>query len=164
MHEKKKRDPLIPVIIITVLLGILAAGCFYANMRVRAMKAEQLQALQDEVDVKNQRAEDAYQAALAEFEAQTSSGANLAWPQQKMTGWDVVDLTNYPLENTATMTLSRQDTMYNGMLLVNEWHSRPNDFLEDIPRRYIPALSNTVYLPVNMLRSTLVDIYFILIK
>ena len=36
-----------------------------------------------------------------------------------------------PLENVSTRSISRQEAMYNGMLLVNEWHTRPEDFLED---------------------------------
>ena len=43
----------------------------------------------------------------------------------------MVDLTNYPLENPGQITVNRADVMNNGMLLVNEWHSRPEDFSEE---------------------------------
>ena len=40
----------------------------------------------------------------------------------------MIDLTNYPLEAPGSVTVSRKDIMNNGLLLVNEWHSRPEDF------------------------------------
>ena len=42
----------------------------------------------------------------------------------------MVDLTNYPLEVPGSVTVNRADLMAQGnpLLLVNEWHSRPDDF------------------------------------
>ncbi|MBQ9325936.1 MAG: M15 family metallopeptidase [Clostridia bacterium] len=167
MKESKKRDPLKGVIAFTILFAILAAGAFYGETRIKAMKDEQLTAMQSEVEARNQQAQSQYQAALSEFEQQTTSGANLAWPQQSMTGWDVVDLTSYPLENVTTTTLSRQEAMYEGMLLVNEWHSRPDDFLEDnlvsvskATERKVSVKDNTVRLfpqAVEALQSAIED-------
>ena len=167
MKESKKRDPLKGVIAFTILFAILAAGAFYGETRIKAMKDEQLTAMQSEVEARNQQAQSQYQAALSEFEQQRTSGANLAWPQQSMTGWDVVDLTSYPLENVTTTTLSRQEAMYEGMLLVNEWHSRPDDFLEDnlvsvskATERKVSVKDNTVRLfpqAVEALQSAIED-------
>ena len=167
MKEQKKRDPLKHVIVWTVVFGLLAGGSIYGRSVVQNMKADQLKTMTDEVTARNEEAEAAYQDALAEFHAQTSTGANLAWPEQKMTGWDVVDLTTYPLENVATESISRQDAMYNGMLLVNEWHSRPNDFVEEnvvsvsrATERQVSVKDNTVRLlpvAVDALQRALAD-------
>ena len=70
-----------------------------------------------------------YNAAILELQNQREvQPSNPAWPEHKSEGWDVIDLTNYPLENQTAVTASRADLMANGMLLLNEWHSRPEDF------------------------------------
>jgi len=62
--------------------------------------------------------------------ASVTGVTNTSWPTPSGEGWEIVDLTNYPLQSAYNVTMTRQETMYNGMLLVNEWHSRPDDFSE----------------------------------
>ena len=131
MAKKKKKDPFKIVLIITVILGILGAGCIVGSNWIRQQRAERLQVLTDQVITENAESQAAYEQALEEFESEQEDGTNQAWPSPKGEGWEVVDLTNYPLESVSTRTINRQDALYNGMLLVNEWHSRPSDFLED---------------------------------
>ncbi len=149
MKEKKRRDPLKWVIALTVILGILAAGAIYGNTYLDRQKNQELQVLMDDVNARNQQIEAQYQAALAEFEQETADGVNQAWPAQKTEGWDVVDLTNYELESRSLETVNRQDALYNGMLLVNEWHSRPDDFLEDQLESVSKATNRTVSVKDN---------------
>ena len=82
------------------------------------------------MEAHNEAEREKYASALADFERETASGANLAWPTQKSEGWDLLDLTNYPLESPSTVTMSRSQIMNNGLLLINQWHSRPEDFDE----------------------------------
>ena len=132
MSKKKKKSKAVPVVIVlTILLAALCVGCFYAGNILEREKADRLAAAQAEVEARNAQADLAYAAAIADFQAQNAGGANLAWPAQKTEGWDLLDLTNYPLENQITEHHTRADLMNNGMLLVNEWHSRPDDFSED---------------------------------
>jgi D-alanyl-D-alanine carboxypeptidase len=51
-------------------------------------------------------------------------------PEPATEGVDILDLTDFPLENATQETKTRAELMNNGMLLVNEWHSRPEDFDE----------------------------------
>ena len=131
MKKQNRRDPIKVMLILTVCLAVLAAGCMLLGNAISAYRANALFQLQAEVEAINEQRDQEYARALAEFEAESQSGANLAWPPQKTQGWDVVDLTNYPLENPGQVTLNRADVMNNGMLLVNEWHSRPEDFSEE---------------------------------
>ena len=131
MANKRKKDPFKIVLIITVILGILGAGCIVGSNWIRQQREERLQVLTDQVITENAESQAAYEQALEEFESEQEDGTNQAWPSPKGEGWEVVDLTNYPLESVSTRTINRQDALYNGMLLVNEWHSRPSDFLED---------------------------------
>ena len=129
--SKPKKSRAVPVVIVlTLLFAALTFACFYARDWVANQKAEALRAAQAEAEEHNEAEAEKYAAAMAEFEAQTSSGANLAWPAQKTEGWDLLDLTNYPLESPSVVTMTRSQIMNNGLLLVNQWHSRPEDFDE----------------------------------
>ena len=131
MSKEKKRDPIKVMLRVTIVLAVVAVAALLLGNAIIGYRANLLKARQEEAEqINNQKAEE-YAVALAEFEAASQSGANLAWPEQKQEGWDVVDLTSYPLENAYTATVSRADVMNGGMLLVNQWHSRPEDFSED---------------------------------
>lgn len=129
--KQKRRDPIKVMLVLTVCLAVLAAGSMVLGNMIAEYRQQILAQKQEEVQEINAQRDQEYAKALAEFEAQSQSGANLAWPPQKTEGWDVVDLTNYPLESPGVVTMNRADVMNNGMLLVNEWHSRPEDFSEE---------------------------------
>ena len=131
MKKQKRRDPIKVMLVWTVCLAVLAAGCFFLGNYITTYRDGLLEAKQKEVEAINAQRDQEYAKALAEFEAATQSGANLAWPTPAGEGWEVIDLTSYPLENPSIVTLNRADIMNNGMLLVNEWHSRPDDFIEE---------------------------------
>ena len=129
MSSKRKKSKAVPVVIVlTVLLAALCVACFYAGEIIAARKTDALSAAQEAAESVNEARRQEYAAALAEYEQETSSGANLAWPTQKSEGFDLIDLTNFPLESPTTVTATRAQVMNNGLLLVNPWHSRPDDF------------------------------------
>ncbi len=127
----KKKDPFKLVLVLTLVVGILGACALYGSFAIERQRSERLQAMTDQVIAENSQAQQEYEQALAAFEAEQVNGTNQAWPQPAGSGWEIVDLTSYPLESVTTRTINRQDALYNGMLLVNEWHSRPEDFRED---------------------------------
>ena len=134
MSRKRKKSKAVPVVlIIAVLMAALAVGCFLIKPLVtdplRKTSAENLAKQQNEVVQQNQQIMAEYNAAILELENEHAvQPSNPSWPEHKSEGWDVIDLTNYPLENQTASTASRADLMSNGMLLLNEWHSRPDDF------------------------------------
>lgn len=130
MSKDKKRDPIKVMLRVTIVLAVVAVAALLLGNAIIGYRANLLKERQEEAEQINQQKAEEYAVALAEFEAASQSGANLAWPAQKTEGWDVVDLTNYPLENAYTTTVTRADIMNGGMLLVNQWHSRPEDFSE----------------------------------
>ena len=131
MKNQKRRDPIKVMLVWTVCLAVLAAGALFLGNAITDYRAKTLESRQQAVRETNEKRDQEYAKALAEYEQSTKSGANLAWPAQKTEGWDVIDLTSYPLENATIITVNRSDVMNNGMLLVNEWHSRPDDFSEE---------------------------------
>lgn len=135
MSRQRKKSKAVPVVlIITVLVAALAAGCFLLKPLVtdpiRKASAADFAKKQDAVAKENQQIMAEYQAAILELqnERTAQANANPAWPEHKSEGWDIIDLSNYPLENQTASTMSRADLMSGGMLLLNEWHSRPGDF------------------------------------
>lgn len=131
MKKQKRQDPIKVMLICTVVLAVLAVAASLAGSAIANYRAGLLENMRQEVEAINTQRDQEYAKALAEFEAATQTGANLAWPAPKAEGWDVVDLTTYPLESPTTVSLYRANVMNNGLLLVNQWHSRPDDFVED---------------------------------
>ena len=136
MSRKRKKSKAVPVVlIITLLVAALAAGCFLVKPLltdpIRKAATDDFAKQQEQVALENQQIMAEYSAAIQELKNQKATKPeNPAWPSHKAEGWDVVDLTNYPLENQTATVATRADLMNNGMLLVNAWHSRPEDFDE----------------------------------
>ena len=134
MSRQRKKSKAVPlVLVITILVAALAVGCFLVKPMItdplRKSSADNLVKQQNEAVAQNQEIMAEYNAAILELQNQREvQPSNPAWPEHKSEGWDVIDLTNYPLENQTAVTASRADLMANGMLLLNEWHSRPEDF------------------------------------
>ena len=129
-HSKKRKDPMIGLIIVAVLMALLVAGCIIGGSMISEYRAARLTEKQQAVAERNAVKEAEYNQAVAEYMSKISQSnqVNEAWPTPAAEGWDIIDLTNYPLEAPGTVTVSRADIMNNGLLLVNEWHSRPDDF------------------------------------
>lgn len=131
-RKKKPGNPLKVLIPLALLLAVLTAAAFIIPEKIDSIKQAQLEALVTEAEDYNRTQDEQYAIQLAEFEAENSDTvANQAWPEPETnTGWYVMDLTNYPVAGNGTRTISRGDAMNAGMLLVNQWHSRPVDFDE----------------------------------
>ena len=130
-NTKKGLDPMIILVVLVVLFAALAVGAKYVSGLLTNYRAAVLR--QEQAVVREHNAE-----LIAEYEVErdayiaqiTSNEGNKAWPEAAAEGWDVIDLTTYPLEAPGKVTVSRSDVMFGGLLLVNEWHSRPADFDE----------------------------------
>ena len=133
---KKRKDPMVKLIVVVVLMALLVAACFIGGYLVDQMAQAdyaKFQQEQAEVRARNEEKQAQYEQEVREYTAKLnqSTQANEAWPAAKAEGWDIIDLTNYPLEYPGTITVNRAEIMNNGLLLVNEWHSRPEDFNEE---------------------------------
>ena len=158
--RNQKKSKAVPIVTVLAILVIAAAAvCFLFDPLVakpqREAIARENEAARAAVVERNQEAEARYAAAIAELESQASVPTNPSWPDHKAEGWDILELDSIPLENQTATSMSRADLMNNGMLLVNEWHSRPEDFDETavvgVAKRYtgddkIQAKDNNVTL------------------
>ena len=137
----KKSNAVTVVLIITLVVSVLAVGCFlikaYNDRIRRSWEKEQEQAVADREELIAEY-EQMNKDAVAAWEAEKEKLLNPpeeayvapTWPEAKAEGWDILDLKDYPLENVTMEQKTRADLMNNGMLLINEWHSRPDDFDE----------------------------------
>ena len=135
MARTKKKSKAVPIVAVLTLLIIAAAVvCFLINPLVIQPQRDAIRKANEtaraEVEARNKEAETKYASAIAELESQASVPTNPSWPEHKNEGWDILDLTGIPLENQSAVTMTRAELMNKGMLLVNEWHSRPDDFDE----------------------------------
>ena len=127
---KKRKDPMLGLIVLAVLMAVLVAVCVIGGSMIANYRANLLAKQQQEVSDRNAEKLAAYEEEVAEYmrKITQTNEVNADWPAPAPTGWDIIDLTNYPLEAPGTVTVNRADIMHNGLLLVNEWHSRPDDF------------------------------------
>ncbi len=126
-HGKDAYRTLVRVLIVLfVLTAICAAGYFLLDQSAKTQQKENEAAAQTE----NARLEEQYRQAKAEEEAKAEQGESIQWPTPKAQGWDVVDLSEFPLTNPRQLTVTRHDLLLGGMMLLNHWHSLPDDFPE----------------------------------
>ncbi len=128
MAKKRSSDAYGKLVRILIVLFVLAlicgAGYMLLDQSIKAQEAENIAQAQQE----NAALEESYRQAKAEEAAQAAQQVEeIQWPTPKAEGWDVVDLSNYPLTNTRTYSATRQELITSGMLLVNRWHAVPDD-------------------------------------
>ena len=115
------------------MLAAVAVLCLFGSNLLYAMRVRNVNEQRAEVEKRNTERYEAYRQEVQELQDRLTANNNISadWPQpDTQEGISIVDLTNYPLDNPGTVTVSRQDVMLGGLLLVNEWHSRPSDFDE----------------------------------
>ena len=129
--KKSKAYPIVAVL--TILIIALAVVCFLVNPLVIQPQRDALERANQEarakVEEENRQAEIAYQKALSDYENAKNEPSHPDWPEATVQeGFELIDLTDYPLDYQTGKQMHRSELMTGGMLLVNEWHERPADF------------------------------------
>jgi LAS superfamily LD-carboxypeptidase LdcB len=127
-RSKKQKDPIRTLIRGMIFLAVAAAVCAAVFYGLNAFEKHTLDQKKKDTQAINQKREQDYSVALAEYQSATQKGQNLNWPSAKPEGWDVIDLSNFPLENTQSVPYDRASLLVGGMMLVNPWHALPADF------------------------------------
>ncbi len=142
--HKIKRDPykvLQRVAVILVLVLAVGAGLFY--LCSVAVTRDYVN-IRDRITAENAEGEVAFNAHMNELRAQNAASAEngLTSPvdtddlpswEAELNGstWRVQDEGSAGLENTSTISMDRSQLINGGLLLVNAWHSLPDDFSEE---------------------------------
>lgn len=163
----KKKDPFRTLVKVAVTLAILVAVCAVLVTGIGALRNQTLARRVADVEAGNKQKVDAYNAALAEYQSATQEGESVSWPLPATEGWDVIDLSTFPLENTNPVAVERTELLKGGLLLVNQWHSVPDDLSADdlvsvagSSNRRIPVYNNSVKLfepAVDAIDTMLID-------
>lgn len=146
----KKKSPnaygvLIRVMIVLFVLVLLCvAGYVLMDQSIKAQEEENIARAQAQNDLLQAE----YEQAKQDEEVQAQIEAELAaqWPAPSQTGWDIVDLTGYAVQNPVSVTVTRDELLLGGMMLLNHWHSQPADFPES---QIVPVYSTTKNIPVK---------------
>ena len=133
MSRVKKSKAVPIVLVITILLAALAVVCFLINPLVIQPRKDAIAKANEEakaaVTEHNKQIDIEYQKLVSEAEARYNAPVNHSWPENNhKLEWEVMDLSQFPLDDQSAEHSNRQALMYNGMLLVNAWHSRPVDY------------------------------------
>ena len=167
MSRAKKSKAVPIVLVITILLAVLAFVCFLINPLVIQPKKDAIDKAYEDakaaVEEHNKQIDIEYQLQLSEAQAAYNNPENPSWPENdRKLEWEVLDLSQYPLQDQRAVHSNRQEIMYNGMLLVNAWHSRPLDYSDagivGVSKAYkgeekIQAKDNNVTLHKNALAA-----------
>lgn len=129
--SKKPKNPMKTLVKIIIALAVALALCAVIVTGITTLRSQLLQQKIADTELANKQKEQAYLIAKAEYENATKTGENLAWPTPKAEGWDVLDLSTFPLENTRMETVDRQSLLKGGLMLLNTWHALPADFTEE---------------------------------
>ena len=90
---------------------------------------QQIEAQDEQNQLNYAAAKQKYDNEIAE-----ANGGNKVWPKPASgEGWEIVDLSEFAVDQESTRTVDRQDLIYNGLLLVNQYHSRPSWYDDEKP-------------------------------
>ena len=115
---KKRVSSLTFLIATTAVLAAVAVLCLFGSNLLYAMRNVNEQ--RAEVEKRNTERYEAYRQEVQELQDRLTANNNISadWPTpDTQEGISIVDLTNYPLDNPGTVTVSRQDVMLGGLLL-----------------------------------------------
>ena len=129
MSNTKKADPyrklLKWTIILLVLLALLATAYVLMDKYQQGERDRQAQRIEEE----NKVLIEDYNKRLADFQAsQQTTGETKTWPTPRETGWDVLDVSDFPVKAEQDVAVTREELLVGGLLLVNRWHAMPPDF------------------------------------
>ena len=128
MSNTKKADPyrrlLKWTIALLVLLALFATAYYLMDAYQKGQRDLEVQRISSE----NEALVEEYNARLAEQTTSLDTGETKTRPQPKESGWDVLDLSDFPVENPREVPVTRAELLQGGLLLVNRWHEMPGDF------------------------------------
>ena len=118
------------LVVIMIVLLVLAALCWVGKDLVNKAKEEQLAQNTAAVAEENAKRQQAYETAKKEADQQNKQNEPVPAqrPKPKGEGWEVLDLSDFPVSNSRQVTVSREDLLLGGMVLVNHWHALPSDY------------------------------------
>lgn len=128
MSNNRKADSYRQLLKWTIVLFVLTAIFLTAYILVDKYQKGEHERAALEVQKLNQQKIEEYNKQREALQASLETGEVKTWPEAKESGWDVIDISDFPVQSASEETVTRQDLLKGGLLLVNRWHSMPSDF------------------------------------
>ena len=128
MSNTSKADPFRKLlkwtIILLILFALLATGYVLLDKYQQGERERQAQRIAEE----NKQIIEENNRARQEQLAMQEQGEVKTWPEAKQEGWDVLDVSDFPITSARDEAVTRAQLLKGGLLLVNRWHAMPGDF------------------------------------
>lgn len=125
---KKKTSSLKKLLIFALALAIVIGICLAGVYGVDKLRDSLLKQKIADVEKANQQKIEQYNAAVAELEREIAVSGVSVWPSPVGKGLEIVDVSDYQLENTHQVDVTRATLLSSGLILANQWHALPDDF------------------------------------
>lgn len=128
MSQVRKADPYRKLIRVLIVLLVLFALVLTAYLLTDSYQKSQWEKQQLAVVEHNNALIAEYnEKVLAQRDEQGQVEVQ-PWPEAKAEGIDILDLKGIPVNGDDLQTITRQDALTGGLLVVNHWHPLPADF------------------------------------
>ncbi|MGI6214295.1 MAG: M15 family metallopeptidase [Christensenellales bacterium] len=128
MAKEKTKDPyrkLTKIMIVLLVLAVLlAVAWFLLDQYSKGQHAD----AQAKIDAENEQLIEDYEQKVAERKKLALQKPETEMPSPKAQGWDILDMSDYPVEGSTEVTTDRVDSLQGGLMLLNRWHGLPGDF------------------------------------
>lgn len=116
--------------IMSLILLLLVVGLYIASAAKNKSKLTSHELKQKAVAEQNKKLEEEYNQKLEQWRKENIvENEDTKLPTAaKESGWDVVDMSDFPVNKGTSVTVTRQDALTGGLLVVNRWHELPADF------------------------------------
>ncbi len=122
------RKVLIPVAIVTLVFILATAGLAILSSMTGQNQANWLENENKRIAEENQKMETEYAQQLAALKTEIEEMVSVERPTPAAEGWDIVDLTGFPLEFSEPTSVSKADLYTNGLIVVNALNPLPEDY------------------------------------
>lgn len=141
------------MLVVFVVLALLVAGYFLIDNTIKDAQTQNI----TNAEELQKKANADYEAEYKEYQDMLKKAAESnkkveeakPWPSAKAEGWDVIDLTGYPVKNAYEVSNTREDLMMGGMMLVNRWHELPADYYDTVTAKILTVHQAAPSIQVN---------------
>ena len=131
MAATKKRNAYRGLIAWMLVLLALCALCFAGYLYTRNYLSARAKQNEEVLKINAERTQE-YNAAMAEHQQQSAADKDMQWPAAAASGWDVVDLTAYPVSEGSLTTVTRKEMLEGRLQRLSRWHIIPADQTHDM--------------------------------
>ncbi|NLW20762.1 MAG: M15 family metallopeptidase [Clostridiales bacterium] len=128
MSNTSKVDPFRKLLKWAIVLLVLLALFLTAYVLMDKYQQGERDRIAQRISEENQQIIEENNRARAEQQAQLDAGEVKTWPEPRAEGWDVLDLSDFPVNGVREQAVTRAELLKGGLLLVNRWHPMPGDF------------------------------------